>query len=129
MESLMSLSEDQRLNLVIAILAGYSYSLEDAWKLKDKLRAEGLATPAITLGRDDATIGNLLKRVGYDRGGITYIIAPRVRALMESISNGTLDGLDATIQHAREANFCTIFSRVKGIGPKTAQLAWMLVKP
>lgn len=128
MESQMPLSEDQRLDLVIAILAGYSYALEDAWKHKDKLRAARVADPAAVLGLDDAAVGNLLKGAGYDRGGITYIIAPRVRALMECLSNGTLDGLDATIKSQREADFSALFSRVKGVGPKTAQLAWALVK-
>jgi hypothetical protein len=125
----MNLSEDQRLNLVISILAGYSYPIYSAWNLKEKLRSAGFADPAIALGRDDATIGNLLKSAGYDRGGITYIIAPRVRSLMEAIASGSLKGLDAAISSNQEANFCKLLLNVKGIGPKTAQIAWMLTQP
>ncbi len=124
----MELSEDQRINLVVALLAGYSYSLENAWILRERLRSVGLANPETIFHKDVAAVGNLMKAVGYDRGGITYIIAPRLISLMVAVQFGQLDGLAASINNNDEAAFCKQIEGVKGFGPTTAQIAWMLLK-
>lgn len=125
----MKIHEDMRLGLVLAVLAGYSYSLEKAWDLREKIRSAGLHQPNEILGKDVATVGNLMKVAGYDRGGITYIISPRLISLMETIQSGGLDGLADAVEAGLEDRFCALFMTVKGIGPRTAQIAWMLVKP
>ncbi len=124
----MVLSEDQRINLVVALLAGYSYSLEKAWILRARLRSVGLANPETIVHKDVAAVGNLMKAAGYDRGGITYIIAPRLISLMVAVQSGQLDGLAASIHNNDEAAFCKQIEGVKGFGPTTAQIAWMLLK-
>lgn len=124
----MKLKEDQRLNLVVAMLATYSYSLEKAWALRDKLSELGFADPTTVVGKDAGEVGNLMKAAGYDRGGITYIIAPRVITLMEAVKNGELDGLAKAIKAKSESQFCETLVKVKGFGPKSAQLAWELLK-
>ncbi len=42
----MALSDEQVLELVVATLATYQYSLEKAWALRDALRAGGLCDRA-----------------------------------------------------------------------------------
>ena len=80
------------------------------------------------MNKDEATVGNLMKAAGYDRGGITYIIAPRLISLMTAVQSGQLDGLATSIHSNDETAFCKQIESVKGFGPKTAQIAWMLLK-
>lgn len=124
----MPLTEDQQLDLVVATLATYSYPLEKAWQLREALRSAGFADPATWLGKKVEEVGNALKAAGYDRGGITYIIAPRVISLMEAVAAGQLDVLGASKTLRSRDTFCAELSKVKGFGPKSSGLAWELMK-
>lgn len=124
----MALSEDQRLDLVIAVLATYSFSLEKAWALKAQLKKLGLGDPAKVIGKDEGEVGNLMKEAGYDRGGITYIIAPRVISLMKAIKAGDIDALSKHVAAKKEKAFLECLGKVKGFGPKSCRVAWELMK-
>ncbi|MDF1788862.1 MAG: hypothetical protein P1U82_23580 [Verrucomicrobiales bacterium] len=124
----MALNEDQRLDLVVAVLATYSYSLENAWALRKKLKEVGLVDPKNVVGKDEGEVGNLMKKAGYDRGGITYIIAPRLISLMEAVKAGELDLLAKQIASKNEKAFLECLSKVKGFGPKSCAVAWELMK-
>ncbi|MDF1667664.1 MAG: hypothetical protein P1V97_38360 [Planctomycetota bacterium] len=117
----MALSEDQRLDLVVAVLATYNYSLEKAWALKAQLKDVGLGNPKIVLGKDEGEVGNLMKKAGY-------IIAPRVVSLMEAINSGDLDPLAKHIASKKEKLFLDCLGKVKGFGPKSCKVAWELMK-
>lgn len=125
----MTLTDEQRLDLVVATLATYNFALEKAWGLREQLGAAGLADPARVAGRSTEDVGNALKAAGYDRGGITYIIAPRLVSLMEAAQAGGLDPLAAAIANGDEAAFTACLTTVKGFGPKAAKTAWVLMAP
>lgn len=46
-----------------------------------------------------------MKVGGYDRGGITYIIVPRLISLMTAVQSGKLDGLSTSIHNNDETAF------------------------
>ena len=62
--------------LVVAALATYSYSLKKAWALREGLRKAELFDSKRVAKQTAQQVGNALKKAGYDRGGITYIITP-----------------------------------------------------
>lgn len=124
----MTLTQDQRLDLVVATLATYNYGLEKAWELRERLGAAGLDDPTRVAGRSVEEVGNALKVAGYDRGGITYIIAPRLVSLMEALGEGRLDPLATALASGDEAAFSACLTTVKGFGPKAAKTAWALVR-
>lgn len=113
--------------LVVSALATYNYSLDRAWTLLPALRSQGLLDPSRVAGGDAGDVGNRLKAAGYDRGGITYIVAPRLITLMEAVASGVLDALPSLAaagdRDAASALVCT----VKGMGPRTALLVWELL--
>lgn len=125
----MALSDEHVVELVVATLATYQYSLEKAWDLRDALRTAGLCDPAAVGAMDVADLGNALKSAGYDRGGITYIIAPRVHSLLEAVGEGKLDSLAEALEQGDEDGFSTTLAAVKGFGPKAAHVAWQLMAP
>jgi len=123
----MRLSEKHVVKLVVATLATYSYSLEKAWSLRDALKAAGLCDPSWVAGQDEQTVGNALKAAGYDRGGITYIIAPRLVSLMNAVRAGELDALVGFLDRGNADGFCETLGALKGFGPKSARIAWELM--
>ena len=125
----MKLSEERIVELVVAALATYSYPLGKAWALRDSLVAEGLCDVEAISRKDQYDVGNALIRAGYDRGGITFIISPRICSLMESVRSGTLDSLEANLEQGDHEAFCTTLEAVKGFGPKSALIAWELMAP
>ena len=124
----MQLTTEQRLDLTVATLATYNYGLEKAWALREALAAAGLCEPARVVGRSVEEVGNALKAAGYDRGGITYIIAPRLVSLMGAVGAGRLDPLAAAVAAGDEGAFAATLTGVKGFGPKAAKVAWALVR-
>lgn len=122
----MKLGTDHVDALLVALLATYSYPLDKAWALRERLRSAGLCEPRAVAAKDTQEVGNLLKRAGYDRGGITYIIAPRVIELMRELDAGLLDGLADLAAANDGAAFKARLERVKGFGPKSSELAWAL---
>jgi hypothetical protein len=110
------------------VLATYSYPLEKAWALRDKLRKARLTDPAWVTSRDVQEIGNSLKAADYDRGGITYIIAPRVMSLSQAVASGRLDSLPGHLAAGHKDAFVAALQQVKGFGPKSAGLAWELLR-
>ena len=123
----MALTEDHISHLVVATLAAYKYSLDSAWNLRGALKKTGLCTPKAVLQKDTETIVNELKAVGYDRGKITPIIAPRLQSLMAALDAGELDQLADDIAAHDEESFRSRLEKVKGIGPICSQIAWILM--
>jgi len=125
----MKLDDEQLTDLVVATLATYNYRLEKAWALRGSLQAAGLTDPTQVVGSTAEEVGNALKAAGYDRGGITYIIAPRLVSLLEAAVSGELDPLAAAVSDRDEAAFAATLTDVKGFGPTAARVAWMLMGP
>jgi hypothetical protein len=113
-------------DLVIAMLATYQFPLERAWALREPLAAAGLMTPEVVLALDTGELGNALKEVGYDRGGVTYIIAPRLRSLLAAARGGLVDELAQRVAARDEAGFRRRLEAVDGFGPKGSGIAWDL---
>lgn len=125
----MAITDQQHEALVVATLATYSYSAEKAWALREELRRHGLFDVAETSRSTVEEVGNALKAAGYDRGGITYIIAPRVISLAAAIQEGALDSLADHVAQSDAFGAKGLIETVKGFGPKSAGIAWELMKP
>jgi hypothetical protein len=123
----MALSEQNLVELVVATLATYQYSLERAWALAEPLQDAGLCDPSRVAGRDPVDVGNALKAAGYDRGGITYIISPRIVSLMQAVTDGSLDDLTSHVEHRDRDAFGSTLLSVHGFGPKAVEMAWALM--
>lgn len=123
----MALSEDQIADLVVATLAAYKYSLDSAWNLRGSLKKAGLCTPKVALRQDTEAVVKSLKAVGYDRGKLTAIIAPRLQSLMAAIDTGDLHALVNDIAANGEDAFRARLEKVKGAGPMCSRIAWILM--
>ena len=123
----MALSQDQIADLVIATLSAYKYSLDSAWELRGGLKTAGLCTPKVVLQKDAEAVVKALKAVGYDRGKLTAIIAPRLQSLMAAIDAGHLHSLVDDIAANDEDAFRARLEKVKGAGPMCSRIAWILM--
>lgn len=113
--------------LVVSVLATYNYALDRAWALLPALRSQRLLDPTRVAGGDVKDVGNRLKAAGYDRGGITYIVTPRLIALMDAVVAGQLDRLPALVDAGDRDGASGLVCGVKGMGPRTAALVWELL--
>lgn len=115
--------------LLSAVLATYNYPLDRAWGLLDGLRAQGLCDPDSVAGWSEQEVGTRLKAAGYDRGGVTWIVAPRVAALMEAVAGGRFARLGELVAAGDREGVTALVVGVKGMGPKSARLVWELLGP
>jgi hypothetical protein len=123
----MPLSPLQVECLLAALLAVNRCSLEKAWALLPRLRAVGLTDPARVAGMDLATTIEAFSSAGYDRGNITWLFAERVKALMDAVHNGRLEGLDAAISAKDNVAASALLSEIRGVGPTVIKNAWALL--
>ncbi|MCA9527524.1 MAG: hypothetical protein KC549_14640 [Myxococcales bacterium] len=114
-------------DLVAAVLAVNSYSIEKAWALLPKLREAGLTTP-VTFPTDLGPATVKLASAGYDRGLLTEMFAKRLLGLMQEAGSGALDELDAFVEADRKDDAVALLVTVPGIGPKVARTAWELLR-
>lgn len=124
----MSLPPQRLVELVIVTLATYQFSLERAWALREPLIDAGLCDPDRVLALSVGDLGLALKDAGYDRGGVTWIIAPRLHSLMAAHQAGELDGLVDRLAADDEPGFRAAIESVKGFGPKASWIAWELMR-
>lgn len=114
-------------DLVVAVLAVNSYPVTRTWALLPRLRAAYLLDPARVAGSDAEGVVRGLRCAGYDRGGITDIVGPRLHSLMPHIQEGSLDALDDAVAARDEGAVRELFVNVPGIGPRVFGTAWMLL--
>ena len=111
--------------VVVALLAVNNYPLDKAWKLLPALREAGLTKPeSVPSDAGEATVK--LAAAGYDRGLLTSMFAERIQGLMQAAQSGDLDGLEGLVREGKKAEAAAVLCKVKGIGPRVAETAWML---
>jgi len=123
----MALAPDQLAPVVAAVLAVNNYKLERAWALMPAFASAGLLDPE---GVADQDLSDLTPRVfaaGFQRGLLTEMMAGRVRDVMRVARTGQLDGLPTRVEVGDREGVVTLLCTVKGIGPKVAGNAWMLM--
>lgn len=113
--------------ITVALLAVYQWPAEKVWKLLPALREAGLTDPARTAGAGIEDVIVRLANAGYDRGLLTEMFALRVMNLMAAARDGVLDDFDGHLRRKDKAAATEVLVRVKGIGPKVAETAWMLL--
>ena len=113
--------------LLVAVLATYSYPLDKAWALREAMRRQGLGELAKVATSSVEQVGNQLKAAGYDRGGINYILAPRLIALAKDAEAGALAKLPQLVSTRAKDEAITLLESLHGFGPKAAELAWQLL--
>lgn len=123
----MTITSRQLDSIVAGLLSVNSYRVEAAWELIPRLREEGLLDPKTVIAMDTREVARRLVAAGYNRGGITDILAPRVRALMSSVSDGELDRLPDVLQQGDRQEFARLLLRLSGVGPKVVDTVWLLI--
>lgn len=105
-------------DLIIACLAVYKYPLDKAYKHIDSLREQGLFNHQNFAQWDSTEIGNMLKKAGYDRGGINYIISERLEFLGKLVNSTGIKKFEKLISSNDNEKVKEYLLSIKGIGEK-----------
>lgn len=124
----MKLGTDHVEALVAAVLAVNNYRVERIWTQMPGLRAGRLTDPEWVAKADLGEVVANLTASGHDRGMLAGMMAERLQTLMQAIVAGSLDGLPAALTREDRDGAVKILCSVKGIGPKVADTALMLMK-
>lgn len=109
------------------MLAANSFSLMRAQDVVPKLRLARLLDPDQVCDLELGAMTVQLARAGYDRGMLTSMFAKRLQALVQSVRDGMLDGLDEAVATTNEAQAMRLLTAIKGVGPIVARNAWTLL--
>lgn len=123
----MAISQDSVDAILVSLLAVQNYPLDRAWSLLPGLEKAELTNPFRVAQAD---VGNLVAKLtgaGYERGYLNGIMAPRVQNLMKAVVAGELDAFDALSKAGHRQAALELLCKVKGIGPKVANNAWLLL--
>ena len=124
----MKLTPDHSEALVVAVLAVNRYPLEKVWGQLSGLRAKRLTDPEWVAGADLGDVVVNLAASGHDRGMLTGMMAERLQVLMQAVFAGTLDTLPGLLAKGDTEAVVKLLCTVKGIGPRVAANALMLLK-
>ncbi len=124
----MTLTNDHVEALVAAVLAVNNYRLEKVWAQLPGLRTGGLTDPKWVASADLGAVVARLTASGHDRGMLAGLIAERLQTAMKAVVAGTLDALPGVLARGDREAAVKILCSVKGIGPKVAANALMLMK-
>jgi 3-methyladenine DNA glycosylase/8-oxoguanine DNA glycosylase len=124
----MKLTTDQVEALVAAVLAVNNYRLEKVWAQLPGLRAGKLTDPQWVASADLGEVVVHLTASGHDRGMLAGLIADRLQTMMQAVVAGKLDALPAALKQGDQDAATKILCTVRGIGPKVAANAVMLMK-
>ena len=114
-------------DLFVALLSINNHSVTKTWDQLPRLRDAGLTEPKRVAGMEPDLLSARLKAAGYDRGKITDILAPRLKALMMQVDRGQLDSLADLVAAKDEGGVKKILLAIDGVGPRVAATAWMLL--
>ena len=123
----MNLTKEHVEALVAAILAVNGYPVEKVWGQLPGLRSGRLTDPKWVASADLGDVVAHLTASGHERGMLAGMMAERLQYLMKAIVAGNLDGLPAALQKADRDVAVKVLCTVKGIGPKVADTALMLM--
>ncbi len=124
----MKLTTDHIEALVAAVLAVNNYRLEKVWAQLPGLQAAGLTDPEWVAAADLGEVVVRLTASGHDRGMLAGLIADRLQTMMQAVVAGTLDPLPDALKRGDRDAAVGILCTAKGIGPKVADNALMLMK-
>ena len=124
----MTLAQHQLDDLITALLAVNNYPITRVWQILPALREAHLCEVEKVVAMDNAEVVRRLRSAGYDRGKVTLILAPRLRALMMKTQAGALDELSAAVENRDFELANSILLPVPGIGPRVVETAWLLLR-
>jgi 3-methyladenine DNA glycosylase/8-oxoguanine DNA glycosylase len=124
----MRISSESLEAILTAILAVQKYPLEKAWSLLPSLRLERLTEPDFVAKADIGDLIVRLTRAGYERGMLNEMMATRVQHLMVAAVSGSLDAYDDRLAKKDKQAAQELLCKVKGIGPRVADIAWTLLE-
>lgn len=124
----LALAQRQVEDLVTALLAVNSYPITRVWEILPGLREASLCEVEKVVAMDNEEVVKRLRSAGYDRGKVTQILAPRLRALMMKAQAGALDELSIAIENRDFELASRILLPVPGVGPRVVETAWLLLR-
>jgi len=120
--------QDEHLEaIIVSMLAVNNFSLERAYGLLPTLRESGLTSPKRVIDTPTDTIRAGLATAGYQRGHLTEMFADRLIALMREVDAGRLDRIDSLVLSGKREEAQELLCSIRGIGPRVALHAWLLM--
>lgn len=103
--------------LILSALAVNSFSLRRVWVLKDRLDAQGLFDLKRVAPADPDAIAARLALAGYNRGSLTFIIAPRLVALAGALTPAKQATIASLLAEGKMNDLARVLLALPGIGP------------
>lgn len=123
----MALPANHVESLVTSVLAVNGYPLEKVWNQLPGLRAQRITDAVWVATADLGDVVAHLTASGHERGMLAGMMAERLQSLMVAIASSRLDGLPGMIERRDRLAAAELLRTVKGIGPKVADNALMLL--
>ena len=106
-----------------SVLSVNNWSLERTWACIDQLREADLFEPGAVSKLSVEEIAKRLTSSGYDRGGLTVMMAARLKGVHGAIDAGSLDELPSAVSTKDRQLAVNLMTSVRGIGRKVAEHA------
>ena len=124
----MVLAQEHLEAIIVATLAVGGYGIEKSYALLPEFRKIGLTDPVKISKTDIVEVIKLLNSAGYHRGLLAEMMSERLICLMNAVTEGKLDDLNALVAKGEKPNACSLLCQLKGIGPKVAADIWIMVR-
>ena len=111
-----------------AVLAVNSWPLDKDWDLMEDLRREELFVPSKVAELSLKQVSQRLVASGYNRGNLTWMIAERLKNVMEAIADGQLDDIVDAVNREDVRTAREILLSLKGVGPVVADNSLLLIR-
>jgi len=128
MEDSVALAQDDLESIAVAVLAVNLYPLDKAYGLLPAFRQAGLLQPKKVAEMDLGDLIVALGAAGYQRGALIGMMADRFQSVMKEAAQGRLDTFSDLIKKGKAEAAIDLLLKVKGIGPRVADNAIMLIK-
>lgn len=115
-------------DLVISILSVNNVSIDKTYSSIEAMRKEGLFTPSNLSKWSIEDIGNNLKKAGYDRGGVNYILAERLSTLGKQISLQGQNEFEKALANTDKRALKEFLLTIKGVGNKVVDNFFILIE-
>jgi endonuclease III-like uncharacterized protein len=113
-------------DLIISILSVNNVSIDKTYSHIESMRKEGIFDPLKLSKLSIEDIGNNLKKAGYDRGGVNYIIAERLLDLGKKILSEGQDNFEKNLSDKNKSSLKDFLLSLRGVGNKVVDNFFVL---
>lgn len=113
-------------DLFISLLSVNNVSIEETYSHIESMRKEDIFEPLKLEKLSIEEIGNNLKKAGYNRGGVNYILAERLLDLSKKINLQGKKEFEISISNPDKKDLKDFLLTIKGIGNKVVDNFFIL---